>query len=376
MKETLIRLWGRAAATTAPLFQKLLTGGRVASLVRGSLFVGAASTVGLYLALTLFVPDDLVLSKINGALAGRGVSVEAKDVGYSIFLSATLEDGSVLSEGETLLTFGELTISPSLWSLLTGAPSVTVTIEDVDEQGGVLEIAVGSGEEPCYHLEADEMPLSLLRALWPEVRIGGALSGTAEFCKEKKLSGELDLTATPVTLGGKVYGLELEKNILLGEVVLSGAIKDNKLDIRKMTAVGDLDMQVEGKVTLNPQNYKSSRLDISADLKEKKEGAIKQVPLLEMALSRFKDPAGGYALKISGMMSSPSVRRDMRTNRPARTAKPDFGSGNDARPSEKEKEKEKSPARAAAKKTEEEPPAPAAPEEKDKDKNPDTEENP
>ena len=34
---------------------------------------------------------------------------------------------------------------------------------------------------------------------------------------------------------------------------------------------------------------------LTADLREKKEGAVAQIPLLELALSRFKDPGGGYA---------------------------------------------------------------------------------
>lgn len=380
MKEKLILLWGRLVAAAAPHIRKFFTGGRVASLVRGSLFVGAASTVGLYLALTLFIPDDLVLSKLNGALAGRGITVEAKKVAYSIFLSATLEDGAVRSEGETLLTFGKLTLSPSLWSLLSGSPSVTITIKNVDGQGGKLEVAIGSGEEPCYHVEADEMPLALIRALWPDVRMGGTLNGTAEFCREKKLSGELDLVATATTLGGKVYGLELEKDLLLGEVTLSGIIKDNKLEIRKMTALGDFDMQVEGKVVLNPSSYKSSRLEISADLKEKKAEAVKQVPILEFALSRFKEPGGGYAVKISGLLSGPSVRRDTRANRPVRTAKPDFGAGADTHQAEKEKAREKektmekSPARGPEREPEAEPTP--TPDEKEKEKNADTEDKP
>ncbi len=338
MKERLILLWGRAVTQLEPLFRKLFTGGRVASLVRGSLFVGAASTIGMYLALTLFVPDDLVLSKLNGALAGRGLAVEAADIDYSPFLSASLDDGAVKSGADTLLTFGELIVSPSLWSVVTGDPAVTVTIVDIDGKGGVLTVEIGSGDEPCYRLDADDAPLALLRALWPDVIIDGVLNGSAEFCREKKLSGEIDLAATDAALGGKVYGLELEKSIVLGAVDISGSIKENKLDIRKMTASGDLDMEVDGKVTLNPSNLKSSRLELNADLKEKKEGAIKQIPLLELALSRFKDPGGGYTMKISGPVSGPSVRRDTRANRPPRNTKPDFGNGADK---EKKKEKER-----------------------------------
>jgi type II secretion system protein N len=395
MKETLMRLWGRAAAVLEPLFRKLFAGGRAASLVRGSLFIGAASTIGMYLALTLFVPDDLVLSKLNGALAGQGLAVEAADIDYSPSIAVSLDDGALKSGTETLLTFGELTVSPSLWSVVTGAPSATVVIEDIDGKGGRLTVEVGSGDEPCYRLEADEAPLTLLRALWPEVIVDGTLNGSAEFCREKKLSGEIDITATDTALGGKVYGLELEKSILLGAVEISGIIKENKLDIRKMTALGDLDMEVEGKVSLNPGSLKNSRLELSADLKEKKEGAIKQIPLLELALSRFKDPGGGYSMKISGQISGPSVRRDSRANRPPRNAKPNFGNGADKdkkREKEKEKEKEKeekitekSPTRGAEKEPEPEPeekdetPVPDEKEkerekEKDKEKNTDTEE--
>lgn len=341
MKDKIMLLWDRTVEASGPFLRKLLAGGRIASFLRGSLFVGAASTVGLYLALELFIPDELVLTKVNTALAERGLTVEAESIGYSIFLAASLENGTVRSGGKTVLTFGDLTLAPSFWSLLTGAPSLTVTVEDIEGKGGELAVEMGSGEEPCYHLEAQEAPLALLQALWPEIAVGGALNGTAEFCREKKLSGEFSLSATGVTLGGTVYGLALEKELVLGTVELNGLIKENKLDLREMSAIGDLDLQVDGKVTLNPATIKNSRLDLTADLREKKEGAVAQIPLLELALSRFKDPGGGYAMKISGNLSGPSVRRDTRANRPARTAKPDFSEGAAARPAGKGKERSK-----------------------------------
>jgi len=282
--------------------------------------------IGWYLALALILPKDLVLGRIDQAASGFDLKIEAEDVGYSVFIAATLKGGSVVgASGETLMTFDRLTVSPDLFSLLTDTPSATVTIEDIDGKGGELTVAFGTGEEACYRLEAEEVSLSIVRLLWPDVRMGGIMNGQVDLCKGKKMSGELLLAMREALLGGKVYGLELEKDIELGAIDIDASIKDNKLDIRKMQSDGAVEIEVTGKVTMNPSNYKNSRLDLNATLTEKKEGFLKSLPIIELALSRF-GTGGGYAVKMTGPLSSPSVRQGSRSKTPriAKPSRPDF----------------------------------------------------
>jgi len=335
----------------------LFSGGRLAAAVRGALFIGAASMIGWYLALTLFLPKDLVLGRIDQAAAGFDLKIEAESVGYSVFIAATLKDGAVVgATGETLMTFDRLTVSPDLFSLLTDTPSATVTIEDIDGKGGELTVAFGTGEEACYRLEAEEMPLSMTRLLWPDVRMGGVMNGQVDLCKGKKMSGELSIAMREALLGGKVYGLELEKDIELGAIDIDAIIKDNKLDLRKMQSDGAVEIEVTGKVTVNPSNYKNSRLDLNATLTEKKEGFLKSLPIVELALSRF-GTGGGYAVKMTGPLSSPSVRQGSRSKTPrsAKLSSPDFG-GDSAVKKGKERTRDRGKELAEEKK-EKEPPA-------------------
>lgn len=341
-----------------PLLQivglRLFRGGRPAAIARGALFIGAASMIGWYLALTLFLPKELVLGKINAVAAAHDLTIEAEDIGYSVFVAATLKEGKVTTTGgEPLMDFGRLTVSPSLFSLLTDAPSAVVTIRDINGKGGELKVSFGTGEEACYQLEAEEVPLSISRLLWPDVRMEGVMTGQVDLCKGKKLSGEISIAMREALLGGKVYGLELEKDIELGTIDIEAFIKDNKLELRKMQSDGAVEIEVTGKVTMNPSNYKNSRLDLNATLTEKKEGFLKSLPIVELALSRF-GTGGGYAVKMTGPLSSPSVRQGSRAKnpRPAKPSPPDFG-GESAAKKAKGKERERAKERPEEKKEKE-----------------------
>lgn len=360
MKERIVSVLQDLWPLLQTIGHRLFGGGRFAAIARGALFIGAASMIGWYLALTLFLPRDLVLGRINGAAAGFGLTVEAEDIGYSVFIAATMKEGAVIgAAGETLMTFDRLTVSPALFSLLTDAPSATVTIEDINGKGGALTVSFGTGEEACYRLDAEEVPLSISRLLWADVRMDGLMNGQVDICKGKKMSGEISIAMRETMLGGKVYGLELEKDIELGAIDIEGSIKDNKLDIRKMQSDGAVEMEVTGKVTMNPSNYKNSRLDLNATLTEKKEGFLKSLPIIELALSRF-GTGGGYAVKMTGPLSSPSVRQGSRskTPRPTKSSQPDFGAGDGAAKKGKEKARERSKERAEERKEKDPPPEP------------------
>ncbi len=322
MKEKLVHLLRRGAAVLNPLVSWFLAEGRISSFVRGAIFVGTASMLGLYLALTLFVSDEVVLGKIRGLAASRGFTVSAGGVGYSPFGSVTLDDVVISStEGKELLTVGELSLSPRLLPLLRGVLAATVNLEDIDGTDGALRFSYDPGDDFCAEIKARTAPLTVLRVIWPEVELEGTLDGKAEFCEEqKKASAAIDLRAEGVRLGGVVYGLTLGKPVSLGEVVIRAETKEGKLEIEDLRAEGDLLLEVTGKVTLNAPNYKSSRLELSAHIEEKRSGALKDLSLLELALSRFKGANDTYAIKITGTVQNPAVRRDTASVRSSRSS--------------------------------------------------------
>ncbi len=184
MKERITSLFHRITTILAPLSARLFAEGRLAAFIRGTLFVGAASTVGLYLALDLFIPDEAFLGMVNRAAASRDLAVEVENVGFSPFGSVMLDDLTVKNqEGKKVLTIGSLTLSPHLWPLLRGEFGATATLTDIGGAGGTLKIRYDPGEEFCVGIEGTEAPLSALRLFWPDLEIGGAFDGEALFCR-------------------------------------------------------------------------------------------------------------------------------------------------------------------------------------------------
>ncbi len=377
MREKTAQVLRRGGAFAASLAARLFAEGRLAAFIRGALFVGAASTVGLYLALALFVPDELVVGKARQMAALRGLSLIVEDVDYSPFGAVVLEGVTVGDEeGKEFLTIGSLTVAPRFLSFLRGTPAATATLKDIGGAGGSLKLRYESGEDFCAALEGDEAPLSVIRLLWPKMEIEGWLNGEAEFCEEqKKTTATADLRAEEVKLGGVVYGLTLDKPVNLGEVVIRAGTKEGKLEVEELSADGDFLLEATGKVTLNAQSYKNSRLEISAQIEEKRRGALQELPLLELALARFKGSDGNYAVKVTGTLQNPAVRRDTAAIRSSRVAGKERESGASRR-KERDRKREERSERTSGTETSpaQEPPKEKAPvEEKTKLEEPDRE---
>ena len=310
MTKRLLHTIRRFAASFDKLTRRFTPEGRLASFGRGALFVGVASTIGLYSALVLFVPESVVMNYLNTLLAHQGLSVTAEDLDYSPFIAVTLDDVAIRdSQGKTLLTVGSLKLSPRLLPLLRGTLAATATFTDINGNGGRLTVRYDPGDDPCISFKGRDVSLDPLRLLFPTIELEGTLNGEAEFCEEKgKVVGEVNTTVRGAKLGGTVYGLTLEKPVELGEIVVTGTAKEGKLEVEKVNIEGAFAVEVTGKVTLNSQNYQNSRLELFVTIQEKKSGAMQELPILDLALARFKNPEGGYALKICLLYTSPSPR--------------------------------------------------------------------
>ncbi len=362
MREKTAHILRRGGAFAASIAAGLLAEGRLAVFIRGALFVGAASMLGLYLALVLFVPDELVIGKARQMASSKGLSLAVEDVDYSPFGAVILEGVTVGDEeGKDLLTIGSLTVSPRFLSLLRGSPAVTVTLKDIGGSGGSLKLRYEPGDDFCVALVGNDTPLSVLRLLWPKMKIEGRLNGEAEFCEEqKKTAATADLRAEEVKLDGVIYGITLDKPLNLGTVVIRGETKENRFDVEELSADGDFLLEATGKVTLNAQSYKNSRIEISAQIEEKRSGALQELPLLALALARFKGPDGNYAVKVTGTVQNPAVRRDTASVRSSRAGAKEKESGA-AKRKERDRKKEERPDRSSGTET---PPVKEPPKEK------------
>ena len=245
--------------------------GKVQALSKGVLFVNAAFIIGLWLGIKIFFPDDFVISKINEQLFVKDMALMSEDVDVSLFGNVSFEEGTLFEKGNKVLTFSELSFSPSIFATLGGHPAGKIHAEDINSQGGGLDATFETNENPCYSMDASEIPLSILKPFLAEVVLTGSLNGGGELCsKDGKYSGKVDLSGDDVVLRGKIptpMGDFDVGKIILGEIELAAKVVENKAEIKRLSIKGMFELDATGKITLNTRNFPSSRLDLEVTAK-------------------------------------------------------------------------------------------------------------
>lgn len=297
--------------------------GKVQALIKGILFVNAAFFIGLWLGIKIFFPDDFVISKINEQLFVRDMALLSENVDVSLLGNISFEEGTLMQKGNKVLTFSELSFSPRLFAALGGHPAGKIHLEDVNSQGGGLDAAFETNENPCYSLDASEIPLSIFKPFLGEVVLTGAMSGGGELCsKEGKYSGTVDLSGSDVVLRGKVptpMGDFDVGKIILGEIELAVDIAENKAEIKRLSIKGMFELDATGKITMNTRNLPSSRLDLEVNAKVADMAKISEnvaLNLLVSQLSQYKgDSENSFAFTLKGFLNKPQMGKVMKKER-------------------------------------------------------------
>ena len=297
--------------------------GKVQALIKGVLFVNAAFFIGLWLGIKIFFPDDFVLSKINEQLFVKDMALVSEDVDVSLLGNISFEDGTLMQKGNKVLTFSELAFSPSIFATIGGHPAGKVHVEDINSQGGGLDATFETSENPCYSLDASEVPLSLLKPFLAEVVLTGSLTGGGELCsKDGKYSGKIDLSGEDVVLRGKIptpMGDFDVGKIILGEIELSADVVENKAEIKRLSIKGMFELDATGKITLNIKNFPSSRLDLEISAKVADMAKISEnvaLNLLVSQLSQYKgESENSYAFTLKGFLNKPQIGKALRKER-------------------------------------------------------------
>jgi|GEM_PF-1595799 Membrane protein involved in colicin uptake len=291
--------------------------GKVQVLLKRALFVNAAVFIGLWIGMKVFFPDDFVISKVNEQLFVRDLALLAEDVNVSLFGNISFEEGSLLQKGNKVVTFALFSFSPSLFATLGGHPAGDIHVEDINSQGGGLDASFDTSENPCYSLDASEVPLSVLKPFLAEVVLTGALSGGGNMCnKEGKYSGKIELSGTDVVLRGKIptpMGDFDVGKIIIGELELSAEIADNKADIKKLIIKGIVELEATGKLNLNIRNFMSSRLDLEISAKVPDMAKITENVALNLLLSQLSSYKGeqenSFAFSLKGFLNNPQMNK-------------------------------------------------------------------
>ena len=297
--------------------------GKVQAAIKVLLFVDVAFLIGLWLGIKIFFPDDFVISKINEQLFVNDMALVSEDVDVSLLGNFSFEDGTLMQKGEKVLTFSELSFSPSIFATLGGHPAGKVHIEDINLQGGGLDATFDTSENPCYSLDASEVPLSLFKPFLGEVVLTGALSGGGSLCsKEGKYNGKVDISGGDVVLRGKVptpMGDFDVGKIILGEIELAADIVDSKAEIKKLSIKGIVELDATGKINLNTRNFPSSRLDLEITAKVPDMAKISEnvaLNLLVSQLAQYKgDEENSYAFSLKGFLNKPQMGKAAKKER-------------------------------------------------------------
>lgn len=297
--------------------------GKIQALIKGVLFVNAAFFIGLWLGIKIFFPDDFVLSKINEQLFVKDMALVSEDVDVSLFGNISFEEGTLTQKGNKVLTFSELSFSPSIFATLGGHPAGKIHVEDINSQGGGLDATFETNENPCYSLDASELPLSILKPFLAEVVLTGSVTGGGKLCsKEGKYGGKIELSGEDVVLRGKVptpMGDFDVGKIILGAIELAADVVDNKAEIKQLSIKGMFELEATGKITLNTKNFSSSRLDLEISAKVPDMAKIAEnvaLNLLVSQLSQYKgDSENSFAFTLKGFVNKPQMGRVPRKDR-------------------------------------------------------------
>lgn len=298
--------------------QRFFPSGKVAVYIKGILFLNVAFFFGLWLGLRLFFPDDFILSKINNVLFVKDMGLTADDVSISPLGSISFYDGILTKKGDDIVTFRKLKFSPSLLSLMSGDISGDVYLEDINNQGGELDVSFETSMNPCYSFDIDEISLSLVNAFMTDISFTGIISGEGNICmsENQKYSGNVEFKGNDVVLRGKLptpMGPFDIGSIDLGEIEIISSISENKVDVEKFLMSGLFNFDILGKIVLNSKVMVSSRLDLDvrvsvADLKKLAENAT--LNLLVSQMSQYKtDKENDFAFMLRGFLTKPQMSK-------------------------------------------------------------------
>ena len=255
------------------------------------------------------------------------MALVSEDVDVSLLGNISFEDGTLMQKGNKVLTFSELAFSPSLFATLGGHPAGKVHLEDINSQGGGLDAAFETKENPCYSLDASEVPLSILKPFLAEVVLTGSLSGGGEVCsKEGKYNGKIELSGEDIVLRGKIptpMGDFDVGKINLGAIELAADVVENKAEIKKLSIKGIFELEASGKVNLNTKNFPSSRLDLEISAKVPDMEKISEnvaLNLLVSQLSQYKgDSDNSYVFTLKGFVNKPQMGKAQKKDREIKT---------------------------------------------------------
>ncbi len=270
-------------------------------------------------------PYERLADRIIQEAAARGYEIEIIDLSSSGLTGLTFEGLRVVmpTKGDDAppldVIVDELTVSTSLFSLLSGTKSYSF---DAELAGGEAEGAVEIGEKDLeVEAEIEDVNLGALPALRTvtKVPVAGTLNGEVELSMPedvKESAGNVDLTIEGLFVGdGKSKieipgwgGLTLDRADL-GNLELAAVVEEGVAEIERAKSHGkDIQLDALGRVRLQ-RPLKRSELNVmfrAKILDAYKERSEKVATMLELASSGLKAAQtadGAIQYSVAGSVS-------------------------------------------------------------------------
>ncbi len=280
----------------------------------------------LILFTILKLPEDRIRNYVQGMissqLSAQGITLNASQSSLSIGfgVSYTMKDITLsFPPPQDPIHIDQVSVSPSILSLLTGKVGATIRIEN---KNGVLHASFstpmnGPSGPISFSFNSSNMDLGSLGVLPASVGIRGSAIANGE--------GHLDGdTSLPATLNGKIQ-LDLNKIVIdqqtfMGFSVPRLSVSEGKADIEvdkgkaliKTLRLGkagnttdDLRANVTGDVVIG-KNLPYSTLNLKADLSFS-QNVLKAFILLDAIMGPAKQADGSYAYTLTGPLNSPNA---------------------------------------------------------------------
>jgi type II secretion system protein N len=270
----------------------------------------------LFIFFTLFFvpvnyPSERLTDQVNGWIwaASKGtLTVENARIKLPMSMEVA---GITLDVGQgRSVDMGGAIVGMRFLTLLTGKRGAHVRLENpwlqsslsLVSSGQSWDLDVQSMEFKLSELPDDVMPIPL--------RLDGMIRMSLNFLSNDLSqgisSGDVKITSEPIEIGGDLLEALGFAPLGISRISAVATVKDNVVTLGETTLEGDLPAAVRGVIRIASDDYLTSRLDLTVELKPGPGNRKRLVPVFTMMGVRPRAD-GTINFKIRGTVGSPSI---------------------------------------------------------------------
>ncbi|MCK5307305.1 MAG: type II secretion system protein GspN [Zetaproteobacteria bacterium] len=272
--------------------------------------------VALFIFFTLFFipvnyPPERLTDQVNGWIwaASKGtLTVE----NARIKLPLSLEVGEItldVGQGRSV-EMGDAVVGMRFLTLLTGKRGADVRLENPWLKSSLNLVSSGEGwdlDVQSMEIELSELPDDVMPfPLRLDGKIGMSLNLLSNDPSQGISSGEVRITSGPIEIGGDLLKALGFAPLGISRVSAVATVKDNVVTLGETAIEGDLTATARGVIRITSDDYLTSRLDLTVELKPGPGNRERLVPVFTMMGVRPRAD-GTVNFKIRGTVGEPSI---------------------------------------------------------------------